>query len=71
VYDALTSWRVYKKAMSHEEAKRIILGSRGSHFDPTIADAFERAHERFDAIRRELDEEHGVSKVPHASQRAA
>lgn len=40
VYDALISKRVYKEAMSHEEAKSIIVEGKGSHFDPTIVDAF-------------------------------
>lgn len=61
VYDALTSWRVYKKAMSHEEAMRIILGSDGTHFDPAIVEAFRRTTEQFDHIRRTLDEEDGGS----------
>ncbi|MCA9134003.1 MAG: response regulator, partial [Planctomycetales bacterium] len=34
VYDALTTKRVYKDAFSHETARRIILESSGSHFDP-------------------------------------
>ena len=43
VYDALTSRRVYKEAMPHEQAKAIILRDRGSHFDPEVVDAFLRA----------------------------
>jgi putative two-component system response regulator len=57
VYDALTSWRVYKKAMSHEEAKKIILGGRGEHFDPAIVDAFERIESKFDEVRQTMDED--------------
>jgi putative two-component system response regulator len=40
VYDALISKRVYKPAFPHEKARQIILEGRGSHFDPTIVDAF-------------------------------
>ncbi len=40
VFDALTSKRVYKDAFSFEEAIGIICESRGTHFDPTIIDAF-------------------------------
>ena len=40
VYDALISRRVYKPAMSHAEARVIILAGRGSHFDPDVVDAF-------------------------------
>ncbi|NKN34040.1 response regulator [Marichromatium bheemlicum] len=40
VFDALISRRVYKAPMSHEEARDIILGGRGAHFDPDVTDAF-------------------------------
>ncbi|GIX00334.1 MAG: response regulator [Pirellulaceae bacterium] len=58
VYDALTTKRVYKDAMSHEQARRIIIESRGSHFDPDVVDAFLRREEDFQAIRRNLDDNH-------------
>lgn len=54
VYDALTSPRVYKSAMSHEVARDIITQSRGTQFDPRIVDTFESIHEVFDRVRREL-----------------
>lgn len=40
VFDALTSKRCYKAAMSLEEAYRIIEDSSGSHFDPVVVEAF-------------------------------
>ncbi len=40
VYDALTCERVYKKAMPHDEARRIIVEGAGSHFDPDVVNAF-------------------------------
>jgi len=40
VYDALTSKRVYKEALFHEQAVEIIRADRGKHFDPEIVDAF-------------------------------
>ena len=40
VYDALASDRPYKKALSHDEAMRIILENRGTHFDPELTDLF-------------------------------
>lgn len=40
VYDALTSKRVYKEAISHEAAVKIILDSSGTQFDPVIVSAF-------------------------------
>lgn len=36
VYDALTSKRVYKDAMSHEDALRIMKEASGTHFDPLL-----------------------------------
>ncbi|AFQ45406.1 HD-GYP domain-containing protein [Desulfosporosinus meridiei] len=51
VYDALISKRVYKNAFTHDEAREIILESRGTHFDPDIVDAFLRKEARFIEIR--------------------
>ena len=53
VYDALTSKRFYKEAYSHERSKDIILGLKGSHFDPEIADAFLILEAEFNTIREE------------------
>ena len=39
-YDAITSERHYKKAMSHEQALVIIKKNNGSHFDPNLAELF-------------------------------
>ncbi|BCZ47170.1 response regulator [Clostridium gelidum] len=47
VYDALISKRVYKEAFTHDEAKNIILESRGTHFDPDIVDAFIKREGKF------------------------
>jgi putative two-component system response regulator len=60
VYDALTCERVYKRAMTHEEAKAIIVAGRGRHFDPGVVDAFLRRERDFDEIAialRDSDEE--------------
>ncbi|GHV30481.1 response regulator [Synergistales bacterium] len=40
VYDALVSERPYKKAMTHEEALKIIEDGKGSHFDPLLTKVF-------------------------------
>lgn len=40
VYDALISKRIYKPALSHEQAMRIMFDGKGRHFDPQILDAF-------------------------------
>jgi HD-GYP domain-containing protein (c-di-GMP phosphodiesterase class II) len=42
VYDALTSHRAYRKAMTHEEAMTFLRDNRGQHFDPDCVDAWER-----------------------------
>jgi len=47
VYDALTTRRVYKGAMSHDEAVTIILDGRGRHFDPDVVDAFAAISKQF------------------------
>ncbi|MDF2570161.1 MAG: domain S-box-containing protein [Sporomusa sp.] len=51
VYEAITSDRVYRKAMSLEQAMLVMHAGRGSKFDPEILDAFFRviARERPDA----------------------
>ena len=36
MYDALVSKRCYKEAMSFEKAKKVMLESMGSHFDPRM-----------------------------------
>ncbi|WP_374433960.1 two-component system response regulator [Inhella sp.] len=50
VYDALISARVYKPAFSHAEAKAIIRGGSGSHFDPAVVAAFEAIEGEFVGI---------------------
>lgn len=47
VYDALTSRRVYKEAMSHETAVSTIKEERGFKFDPDVVDAFLEAEDVF------------------------
>lgn len=50
-YDALTSKRVYKEAMSHQQTAELVKDLRGNHFDPDIADAFFENEGEFNAIR--------------------
>jgi CHASE2 domain-containing sensor protein len=40
VYDAITSRRVYREPMPHEQAVAFIVAGRGTHFDPSVVDAF-------------------------------
>jgi putative two-component system response regulator len=50
VFDALICRRVYKPPFPLDEAIRIILDGRGTHFDPDIVDAFERTAGTFAEI---------------------
>lgn len=54
VYDALTSNRPYKPALPHKEVIKVIRGRRGTHFEPTIVDAFMAVEHHFDRLRQEL-----------------
>ncbi len=50
VYDALTTKRAYKRALSHEETMEIMREGRGSHFDPIVFDTFINIEQQFDTI---------------------
>jgi response regulator RpfG family c-di-GMP phosphodiesterase len=56
VYDALTTKRPYKEAMSHAKATQIIVDGKGSHFDPRIVEAFLASHLEFESIAKEFAE---------------
>jgi len=53
VYDALISERVYKKGMPHEKAVEIIQKDSGTHFDPSVVEAFLALEKEFAAIAKE------------------
>ncbi len=50
VYDALTTSRPYKKALSHEETMEIMREGRGTHFDPDVFDTMEIIEQEFNQI---------------------
>jgi len=50
VFDALISWRVYKKPLPFDEARDIIAAGRGTHFDPDVTDAFLAGFDAFVTI---------------------
>jgi putative two-component system response regulator len=54
VYDALTSRRPYKEAVSLADAEEEIRNCSGSHFDPEIVAAFENVKQAFGELRRDL-----------------
>jgi adenylate cyclase len=49
-YDAIISPRLYKPAISHPEAIRLIRNLRGIYFDPDVVDAFLDASDEFAGI---------------------
>ena len=53
VYDALTSRRIYKRVISHEEAIAIIVANKGKQFDPDVVEAFLQEQETFRRIAKE------------------
>ncbi len=54
VYDALTSKRCYKEAMSTEKAARIISDGAGRQFDPLIVESFWETRDEWLTINEEL-----------------
>lgn len=50
VYDALRSERVYKPAMSHAEARQILIDGAGTQFDPLVVAAFLVVEPQFERI---------------------
>lgn len=51
VYDALTSKRVYKGAIAHDEVARQLRAASGTQFDPRVVAAFDRAEAQIRKIR--------------------
>jgi len=62
VYDALTTKRVYKPAMSHEEAAAIIVAGDGRQFDPDVVAAFLAEADHFASLGSELADDGRVLK---------
>ena len=50
VYDALRSKRPYKDAFSHEQACALMSKAKGTHFDPSLVEAFFTAEAEFAVI---------------------
>ncbi len=50
VYDALVSPRVYKPAMSHEQASEIITGGSGTQFDPRLIEVYREIEQDFQRV---------------------
>jgi len=57
VYDALTTKRVYKEAVDHDEAVTVIGGFSGTQFDPVVVQAFRNHECEFARLATELADE--------------
>ena len=53
VFDALTSERVYKKAILPNDARALIESESGFHFDPVIVSAFTESWDQFMELARQ------------------
>lgn len=62
-YDAMTSSRAYRVALSHEEAIEEIRRCSGTQFDPNLAELFISISEEIDSIKR--DPEGSYSKYSY------
>lgn len=56
VYDALVNDRVYKKAMSYEEAEEYIISQSGKAFDPKIVNVFMNIKDKLRNINEKYKE---------------
>ena len=60
-FDAMTSDRPYRRAMTIEDACAEVARCRGTQFDPTVADAFARiGHERLARVAEEAPHTHAA-----------
>ncbi|MDO8137686.1 MAG: HD domain-containing phosphohydrolase [Candidatus Brocadiales bacterium] len=57
MYDALTSKRPYREALSHEEACRIIQDESGKHFNPDIVSVFINIRDDFYAVSKRYSDQ--------------
>ena len=71
VYDALTSKRFYKEAYTHGKSRDIIIGLRGTHFDPDVVDAFLSRESEFKRICEELHEQEAQLPEPAEPEQIA
>jgi response regulator RpfG family c-di-GMP phosphodiesterase len=54
VYDALVSRRCYKEPIPHHQARGMIVGESGKHFDPDLVQAFLRIERDLIRVSREF-----------------
>jgi putative two-component system response regulator len=52
VYDAVVADRIYRKAMSAQDAYKVIIAGKNTHFDPVIIDAFMVVFKEIEAVAK-------------------
>ncbi len=62
VYDAVVTKRVYKDAMSHEEAVTIIRNGAGAQFAPDVVEAFLKREREFADVAAKLADTFSVDE---------
>jgi putative two-component system response regulator len=65
-YDALTSDRVYRRALPLEEARQIIVDGSGSQFDPDVVAAFKELTAELEEVHRLHENASGVTSAQTA-----
>jgi len=70
VFDALTTPRVYKPALSVERAREIIVAGSESHFDPAVVAAFEARFDDILSVLRTLGDDADESDAEPSGVRA-
>lgn len=63
VFDALTTERIYKKAMPVEDSRQMIETESGRHFDPVIVESLQRQWPQFVELAIQLRESNRPSPV--------
>ena len=53
VYDAVRARSLYKQCLTHEQAIKLIVSGKGTHFDPAVVDAFLRVSDSFEMVSSE------------------
>lgn len=70
VYDALTSVRSYKRALTHDEAMAILRGDVGTMFDPAVFAWFEQVAEAWPSHVAHIAAEPAADPAPSAEPAA-
>jgi putative two-component system response regulator len=52
VYDALVADRIYRKAMNFQEALKLVVAGKNTHFDPVIIDALVAIHDKIEDVAK-------------------